>query len=836
MATRRRGAGNHCVPAPSDRQDRRPPRRTARRAPTGADPDARCSCRRIGGRPRGDLLTTGVGRFDAALGGGLPGAGLTEIHARGDARRRRRGGLRPGACPPAAWQSDVRCPSSGSARPRAFARPAIPIRRASRAFRHRPGDVCWSREADRLADALWIAEEAARLDGFAGRPPRDARQSAPPRPDGDAPAAPPRPRRRASAASCCARRPSPSRPPRPSAWSCAPAPARPARHRLAGPLARSIGPPAFHRRRSARAEPHPPTNSHWNGTTMHTPFRKDAAPDAENPLPVVPVSRHGAAAAAAAGTVVAFPAQARQRRRWSSAARRTTPSASPRWTSEAARLRLKPGMGIADARAMYPAIEIVEADPEADRRLLEALADWCDRYTPLVALDGADGLFLDITGCAHLFGGEEAMLDDHAGPLLRPGLSTRAPGSPRRRAPPGRRRAFPHGTVILAGGDEEAFLAPSAARRPAARAEGTIAQPRKRRPAHGRRSVMAAPRAPLARRFGAILLLRLDQALGEIEEVDLAAPARAAAFGRAASRRARSASSRTSSGWSCCWPPSLKQDLERRGEGARLLRAAAVPGRRRRLAASRPAPRGRCASPRPIRQAVPRKADGARRRARRRLRFRSRSSRGLRDGAPSRPRRPISAARIKAAARTSRFSPTACAPASATRRILTPLLVESHLPERAASLVPGHAEPVRKARCRPEGIRRTVSVAARARAAAPAVFAAPSRSRCRRRKCRKGRRCDFRWRRAMHQVARAEGPERIAPEWWRIRTRRSGGTTRKKRAKQEQAEREACGRTARMTRDYFRVEDADGHRYWLYREGLYGPATSPRWFMHGLFA
>ena len=46
-------------------------------------------------------------------------------------------------------------------------------------------------------------------------------------------------------------------------------------------------------------------------------------------------------------------------------------------------------MGIADARAMYPSIEVVEADPEADRRLLEALADWCDRYTPLVALDGS---------------------------------------------------------------------------------------------------------------------------------------------------------------------------------------------------------------------------------------------------------------------------------------------------------------------------------------------------------------------------------------------------------------------------------------------------------------
>src|SRR5690606_20363923 len=77
---------------------------------------------------------------------------------------------------------------------------------------------------------------------------------------------------------------------------------------------------------------------------------------------------------------------------------------------QAERLGLRPGMGVADVRAMYPGIEIVEADPDRDRRLLESLADWCDRFTPLVALDGRDGLFLDISGCAHLFGGENALL------------------------------------------------------------------------------------------------------------------------------------------------------------------------------------------------------------------------------------------------------------------------------------------------------------------------------------------------------------------------------------------------------------------------------------------
>jgi protein ImuB len=71
----------------------------------------------------------------------------------------------------------------------------------------------------------------------------------------------------------------------------------------------------------------------------------------------------------------------------------------------------------------------------------------------------------------------------------------------------------------------------------------------------------------------------------------------------------------------------------------------------------------------------------------------------------------------------------------------------------------------------------------------------------------------FRWRRVPHEVAHAEGPERIAMEWWRDETGRS------------------------LTRDYFRVEDREGRRFWLYREGLFGSETTrPQWYVHGLFA
>lgn len=70
----------------------------------------------------------------------------------------------------------------------------------------------------------------------------------------------------------------------------------------------------------------------------------------------------------------------------------------------------------------------------------------------------------------------------------------------------------------------------------------------------------------------------------------------------------------------------------------------------------------------------------------------------------------------------------------------------------------------------------------------------------------------FRWRRTVHDVARAEGPERIAGEWWRRHD------------------------AAIPTRDYFRVEDRRGRRFWIFRHGLYAETENPRWYVHGLFA
>src|SRR5262245_31342230 len=89
----------------------------------------------------------------------------------------------------------------------------------------------------------------------------------------------------------------------------------------------------------------------------------------------------------------------------------------------AERLGLTPGLALAQARAMHPGIDAVPEDAESDAALLESIADWCLRYTPLVACDAPDGLLLDISGCAHLFGGERELVANLGGRLEDAGFA-----------------------------------------------------------------------------------------------------------------------------------------------------------------------------------------------------------------------------------------------------------------------------------------------------------------------------------------------------------------------------------------------------------------------------
>ena len=92
----------------------------------------------------------------------------------------------------------------------------------------------------------------------------------------------------------------------------------------------------------------------------------------------------------------------------------------------AARAGLSIGLPLANARAICPELTVFDADEAADRKTLDDIADWCDRFTPLVALDPPHGLYLDITGCAHLFGGEAALLQMVSGALTRRGFAVSA--------------------------------------------------------------------------------------------------------------------------------------------------------------------------------------------------------------------------------------------------------------------------------------------------------------------------------------------------------------------------------------------------------------------------
>jgi protein ImuB len=157
---------------------------------------------------------------------------------------------------------------------------------------------------------------------------------------------------------------------------------------------------------------------------------------------------------------------------------------------------------------------VAEADPRADRALLEKLADGCLRYTPLVGIAAPDGLTLDITGCAHLFGGETALVADCRTRLARQGLRLRAAVAD---TPGAASAASRHtDTAVVPAGDNVRMLAPLplAALRLAEDTVAALDRVGLKRIAQ----IIGAPRAPLAARFGTDLVRRLDQALGVDEE------------------------------------------------------------------------------------------------------------------------------------------------------------------------------------------------------------------------------------------------------------------------------------------------------------------------------
>ena len=184
--------------------------------------------------------------------------------------------------------------------------------------------------------------------------------------------------------------------------------------------------------------------------------------------------------------------------------------------SMARELGLNAGMPVAHAQAMVPKLTVVDATPDDDTEALERLAAWCLRLSPMTASDPPDGVWIDITGCAHLHGGERAMLAGLVEQLAEQGLRGMAavadtPGAAHAMA----RFAASPVVVVDAGGVADAVaLLPIQA----LRLDGRTAVGLRRLGLDLVGQLAAAPRGPLARRFGAGLLLRLDQALGRVSE------------------------------------------------------------------------------------------------------------------------------------------------------------------------------------------------------------------------------------------------------------------------------------------------------------------------------
>jgi protein ImuB len=452
-------------------------------------------------------------------------------------------------------------------------------------------------------------------------------------------------------------------------------------------------------------------------------------------------------------------------------------------------LGLCPGLPLAQAQARIPGLAVTEAEPDADAAALGRLAAWCLRYAPLTAPDPPDGMWIDVTGAAHLAGGEAALLADLVDRLQRAGFAARAAIADT----PGAAHAIArHGgteiTIVPPGGTAAALaVLPIRALRLTDEVVATLHRLGLTRIGQ----LMTAPRAPLARRFGASLLRRLDQALGQVFEpiVPLDPPelisrrlpfveplSTAEAFSAVIARLARSVCRR----------------LERAGLGARRLDLLfeRVDGSVQaiRVGTARPA-----RDPAHLARLLDERLETV-------------------DPGPG-----VEAMRLTlplvekfVQAQTATLLEDDTPPDLAvlldrlTNRLGAELVyrvapVESDVPERSVRRVSPLAPPTRRTwqadLPRPA---RLLSPPQPVRALAPLPDHPP---------------VAFTWRRKRFRVRRADGPERIHGEWWR--------------------------RDAEMlaTRDYFQVEDEDGRRFWLFRrgDGVDAATGDLSWFLHGIF-
>ncbi len=468
---------------------------------------------------------------------------------------------------------------------------------------------------------------------------------------------------------------------------------------------------------------------------------------------------------------------------------------------------LAPGMSMATARSLSPDIVTRPVDFRADRAFLDRLIRWAGRYSPMIARDSTDGMLIDVTGCAHLFGGEQALLDSMSDRLTRFGIAHRIALADTRMAAQAVARfsGVQQGPVVVPPGQHRKLLADMPVH--ALGIDGALVADLSKVGLKHIGDLMTMPRTSLSRRYGLSVCTLLDRALGDspdpINSTPVSIPYRvrlrfpdaigtlddiAGALGRLLQR--------------------LTERLEADQQGARQIRLQLfrVDGDVHQVTVGTAAPSRKAAHlARLFHEKLSDIDPGF----------------GIEMMVLSAP----VTERATAVQQDAAFD----AKSGARSQDMTDLLdrltarlghggvltlrpVDSHLPDRVMQFSPAGATPPEpgewvnhlQARLGPRPLR----LLDRPEPVTPLTCPPPGRMLC-----------SFRWRGRRLAVARALGPERISPEWWRLEP--VGG-----------------GNAWTGPRDYYAVQESTGARLWMFAESQTargGTITAPRWFVHGLF-
>lgn len=487
-------------------------------------------------------------------------------------------------------------------------------------------------------------------------------------------------------------------------------------------------------------------------------------------------------------------------------------------------------MALTDARALHPGLQVSEADPIGDAESLNALALWTIRYSPWVNICPPDGLWIDITGAAHLLGGEAAVMQDIKSRLHKVGIRTCIATAETAGGAWALARFHPKGMTgitIPAGQITEAIATLPVQ---ALRIDDRLSQTLYRLGLKCIGDITALPRVTLERRFRdkstrstsrltgsssshiKTLLIRLDQALGYLQEPlspisepprwrvrqSLLEPIMDAALLEQITKDLL---------------PSLLASLEKAEQGIRRLALIAyrVDGTTDQINVAS--------------QVATRQADHILRLLKDRYETLDPGF-GIDLVMLTVIETALMNAQQQDITGSLEAGDAALAITKLTDRIKSrigpigvqrPVHHHSHLPERMQRLSSDlthktgwdnvleniHSDRPVRLLIRPEPLDVMAEIP-------------------------EGPPISFTWRRLQHKVRLAEGPERLSSEWW-FSDRQSDDMPFDQNL-------------AGAPRDYYRVEDRLGRRFWLFRLGLYSarglsaaPSTAPRWYMHGLF-